>query len=98
MLSWASSRRPGSTLCCALTATGDPRYRPSVTRVAYGSHDGRGCSITIGAETNIQDLTLCHVDPGKPLRIGNRVTVGHGAILHGCTIDDDVLIGMGGAQ
>lgn len=54
-----------------------------------------GDKITIGADSNIQDLALCHVDPGKPLTIGERVTVGHGAILRGCTIEDDVLIGTG---
>ena len=51
--------------------------------------------ITIGYETNLQDLTLCHADPGKPLMIGNRVTVGHRCILHGCVIEDECLIGMG---
>jgi carbonic anhydrase/acetyltransferase-like protein (isoleucine patch superfamily) len=51
--------------------------------------------IAIGAETNIQDNAVLHVDPGRPLVVGERVTVGHGAILHGCTIEDEVLIGMG---
>jgi carbonic anhydrase/acetyltransferase-like protein (isoleucine patch superfamily) len=51
--------------------------------------------IEIGKDTNIQDGSICHVDTEKPLIIGNRVTVGHGAILHACTIEDDVLIGMG---
>ncbi len=51
--------------------------------------------ITIGEETNLQDLTLCHADPGQPLIVGNRVTVGHRCILHGCRIEDDCLIGMG---
>ncbi len=51
--------------------------------------------ITIGAGSNIQDLTVVHADPGVPTVIGARVTVGHRAILHGCRIDDDVLIGMG---
>lgn len=51
--------------------------------------------IDIGHDTNIQDGTIMHADPGRPLRIGNRVSVGHGAILHGCTVGDDVLIGMG---
>ena len=51
--------------------------------------------IRIGNETNIQDLTMCHADPGKPLTIGDRVTVGHRCIMHGCTIEDDVLVGMG---
>ncbi len=51
--------------------------------------------ITIGAASNIQDLCMVHADPGVPTTVGDRVTVGHRAILHGCRIDDDVLIGMG---
>ena len=51
--------------------------------------------ISIGAETNIQDLTMIHADPGVPCRVGSRVIVGHRVILHGCTIDDECLIGMG---
>ena len=51
--------------------------------------------ITIGDETNIQDLSMIHADPGIPCLVGHRVTVGHRVILHGCTIEDDCLIGMG---
>ena len=51
--------------------------------------------IVVGDETNIQDGSVCHSDEGSPLIIGARVTVGHQAILHGCTIADDCLIGMG---
>jgi len=51
--------------------------------------------ILVGAESNIQDGAIGHSDPGAPLTIGGRVTVGHQAILHGCTIADDCLIGMG---
>jgi len=51
--------------------------------------------ITIGACTNIQDLTVVHADPGIPTVVGAGVTVGHRAILHGCHVDDAVLIGMG---
>jgi gamma-carbonic anhydrase len=57
--------------------------------------------IRIGDRTNIQDLTMLHVthrkhadDPGAPLIIGNEVTVGHGATLHGCTVEDGAFIGM----
>lgn len=50
--------------------------------------------ITIGDDSNIQDQVACHVDAGAPLTIGSRVSVGHGAVVHGCTIEDDVLIGM----
>jgi carbonic anhydrase/acetyltransferase-like protein (isoleucine patch superfamily) len=51
--------------------------------------------ISIGDDSNIQDGAIGHSDPGFPLLIGARVTVGHQAILHGCTIADDCLIGMG---
>ena len=53
-------------------------------------------SIRIGERTNIQDGCVLHVTHKKfPLRIGNNVTVGHGAILHGCTVGDSCLVGMG---
>lgn len=51
--------------------------------------------ILLGAETNFQDGAVGHSDPGAPLTLGDRVTVGHQAILHGCTIGDEALIGMG---
>ena len=51
--------------------------------------------IIIGAESNVQDGAVGHSDPGAPLIIGDRVTVGHQAILHGCTVKDGALIGMG---
>ncbi|MEO6580010.1 MAG: gamma carbonic anhydrase family protein [Sphingomicrobium sp.] len=51
--------------------------------------------ILIGEESNIQDGAVGHSDPGAPLTIGARVTVGHQAILHGCTVGDGALIGMG---
>lgn len=56
---------------------------------------GDGNSIRIGAHTNLQDLTLVHVDEDAPVVVGDRVTIGHRAIIHGCTIEDDCLIGMG---
>lgn len=52
-------------------------------------------SITIGARTNVQDGAVLHVDEGWPLSIGSGVTIGHRAVVHGCTIEDDVLVGMG---
>jgi len=50
--------------------------------------------ITIGDGTNIQDGAVLHVDPGFPLDIGSHVTVGHQAMLHGCTIGDRSLVGI----
>ncbi|MFG2832602.1 gamma carbonic anhydrase family protein [Streptomyces sp. NPDC048434] len=51
--------------------------------------------IVLGADSNIQDNCTVHVDPGFPVTVGARVSVGHNAVLHGCTVEDDVLIGMG---
>jgi carbonic anhydrase/acetyltransferase-like protein (isoleucine patch superfamily) len=51
--------------------------------------------ITIGDDTNIQDGTIVHVDEGVPCRIGPRVGVGHRVILHGCTVEEECLVGMG---
>ena len=52
-------------------------------------------SITIGEGSNIQDASVLHADLGKPLVVGERVTVGHQVMLHGCTIGDESLIGIG---
>jgi carbonic anhydrase/acetyltransferase-like protein (isoleucine patch superfamily) len=52
-------------------------------------------TITIGAGSNIQDNVTIHCDTGVPTSVGNGVSVGHGAILHGCTVENDCLIGMG---
>ncbi|WP_102866791.1 gamma carbonic anhydrase family protein [Pseudovibrio exalbescens] len=51
--------------------------------------------ISVGARSNIQDGAVLHTDPGCPLTIGTGCTIGHKAILHGCTIGDNALIGMG---
>ena len=51
-------------------------------------------TITIGAESNIQDGSVLHADEGVPLTIGARVTVGHMVMLHGCSIGDETLIGI----
>lgn len=51
--------------------------------------------IRIGAESNVQDGAVIHVDPGLPCIIGERVTIGHRAVVHGATVEDECLIGMG---
>ena len=52
-------------------------------------------TIRIGEGTNIQDASVLHADVGKPLTVGKNVTVGHQVMLHGCTIGDESLIGIG---
>ena len=61
------------------------------TAVLRGDSD----TIVIGADSNVQDGAVIHVDEGIPTRVGNRVAIGHRAIVHGATIDDGVLIAMG---
>jgi carbonic anhydrase/acetyltransferase-like protein (isoleucine patch superfamily) len=56
---------------------------------------GDGDRLVVGDESNIQDGCVLHTDPGLPIGVGRRVTVGHRATLHGCTIDDEVLVGIG---
>ncbi len=51
--------------------------------------------ITIGPESNVQDGSCAHSEPGFPVVIGRGVTIGHGVILHGCTVEDGALVGMG---
>lgn len=51
--------------------------------------------ICVGARSNVQDLTVVHVDPGYPTEIGEDVTIGHRAVIHGCTLERGCLIGMG---
>jgi carbonic anhydrase/acetyltransferase-like protein (isoleucine patch superfamily) len=51
-------------------------------------------SITIGEGSNLQDNVTAHCDEGFPTSVGSGVSVGHGAVLHGCTVEDDCLIGM----
>jgi carbonic anhydrase/acetyltransferase-like protein (isoleucine patch superfamily) len=59
--------------------------------VVRGDYD----AIVIGADTNIQDGSILHEHAGSPLYVGDRVTVGHKAVLHGCIVEDDAYIGMG---
>lgn len=77
------------------TIIGDVKLEEGTT-VWYGAViRGDGDSIRIGKNTNIQDNTVVHVDPDNPVVIGENVTIGHSCIIHGCTIGDNCLIGMG---
>jgi carbonic anhydrase/acetyltransferase-like protein (isoleucine patch superfamily) len=66
------------------------------TGVYYGAVvRGDSAAIVIGDGSNLQDNVVVHADPGFPATIGAGVSVGHAAVLHGCTVEDDCLIGMG---
>ena len=51
--------------------------------------------VDVGADTNVQDGAVLHADPGMPCLVGDRVTIGHRATVHGCTVEDECLIGIG---
>jgi carbonic anhydrase/acetyltransferase-like protein (isoleucine patch superfamily) len=79
---------PGAAL------VGEVSLGPSASVWFHATLRGDIAPIAIGAESNVQDACVVHVDHGAPARIGARVTVGHGAIVHGATIEDEVLIAM----
>lgn len=56
---------------------------------------GDSDTITIGAESNVQDNVSIHIDKDHPVVVGERVSIGHNAVVHGCTIGDESLVGMG---
>lgn len=73
---------------------GDAVLHPS-SSVFYGAvARADSARIELGAGSNLQDNVAVHADPGFPALIGAGVSVGHGAVVHGCTIEDDCLIGM----
>ncbi len=77
------------------TVTGDVTVGENVN-IWYGVvARGDSSSISIGNNSNIQDNCVLHNDPGLPLSIGKNCVIGHGAILHSCTVEDNCLVGMG---
>ena len=74
---------------------GDVTLGPRVSVWPTAVLRGDTAPIVVGEDSNIQDGTILHVDPGVPCTIGARVAVGHRAIIHGATVEDDCLIAMG---
>ena len=86
---------PTAFIAPTAVVMGDVTLGPR-SSVWYGSViRGDMAPIVIGADSNIQDGSVVHVDEGVPCTVGARVGVGHRVILHGCTVEDDSLIGMG---
>src|SRR5688572_20539151 len=86
---------PTSFIHSTATVCGNVTIGPRVSVWATAVIRGDSDTIEIGEDSNIQDGTVVHVDTGVPTRIGKRVGIGHRAIIHGATIEDDCLIGMG---
>ncbi len=94
---WASRIRiaPGVFVAPGAIVVGDVSIADGASVWFNTVVRGDTAPIEIGAQTNLQDLTMVHVDEDEPAVLGARVTVGHRAIIHGCRIEDDVLVGMG---
>ena len=94
-LSQSPSYEVGVYVSCSAKVVGDVRIGKD-SSIWYGSVlRGDINDISIGERTNLQDGVVGHLADHSPLIVGNFVTVGHGAILHACTIEDECLIGMG---
>ncbi len=89
------SIHPTAFIASTATVMGDVTLAEEAS-IWYGAVlRGDMAPIVIGAQSNIQDGSVVHVDEGVPCTVGRRVGVGHRAILHGCTVEDECLIGMG---
>lgn len=86
---------PSAWVAPDVTLAGDVRVNAEAS-VWYASVlRGDGDRIEIGAGSNVQDGSVVHADPGFPVVLGAGVTIGHRVVLHGCRVEDDVLVGMG---
>ena len=92
---WKPKLAPGAWIAPGAVVAGRVELGPDASvwfgAVIRGDMD----RVSIGARSNIQDGAVCHQDTDQPLVVGERCTVGHRAVIHGCTLEDDVLVGMG---
>ena len=91
----APALAPTSWLARTATVIGDAVVEEDVSIWFGAVVRADGARITVGAGSNVQDNCVLHADPGFPLALVADVVVGHGAVLHGCTIEPGVLVGMG---
>lgn len=85
---------PSAFVAPTATVVGDVEVGPECG-VFYGATvRGDRSPVRLGAGSNLQDNVVVHSDPGHPCTIGTGVSVGHGAVVHGCTVEDGVLVGM----
>ncbi|MBO6133283.1 MAG: gamma carbonic anhydrase family protein [Lachnospiraceae bacterium] len=74
---------------------GDVTFGKDCSVFSNASIRGDSAKIVLGDRVNVQENCVLHVNEGFPLTLGNDITVGHGSIVHGCTVGDNTLIGMG---
>ncbi len=86
---------PTAWLAPTATLIGDVTIHDQAVVLFGAVLRGDRASISVGAGSNLQDNVVVHADPGFPATIGSGVSVGHQAVVHGATVEDNVLIGMG---
>lgn len=86
---------PGAFIAPDAAVYGDVTIGEACSIWFHATVRAEGAGIRIGDGSNIQDNCVVHVDPGHTVEIGKNVTVGHSAIVHGCKIGDNTLVGMG---
>jgi carbonic anhydrase/acetyltransferase-like protein (isoleucine patch superfamily) len=85
----------GAWVAANATLVGDVQLSDGAS-VWYGAVlRADGDRVVVGADSNIQDGAVLHADPDLPVTVGRRASVGHRAVLHGCTVEDDCIVGMG---
>lgn len=95
MYLWNVEVNPDAALAHNATVMGNVHLAEKVSIYPNSVIRADNYEITIGNETNIQDNCTVHVSVSGPCHIGSKVTVGHNAVIHGCIIEDECLIGMG---
>lgn len=85
---------PAAYIAPSAVVLGDVRLAAESSVWFHAVLRGDSAPIEVGRQSNVQDLCVLHADPGFPCQLGDRVTVGHAAIVHGAVIEDDCLIGM----
>lgn len=88
------SLAPSAYVAPNVTLIGDVRLHEHASVWPQVVARGDNEPITIGAHSNVQDGVVLHADPGYPLTVGERVTIGHQAMLHGCTVGNGSLVGI----
>jgi carbonic anhydrase/acetyltransferase-like protein (isoleucine patch superfamily) len=86
---------PDAWVAASAVVIGDVQLAAGVSLWPTAVARGDVCAIVIGEASNVQDGAVLHGDPGLPVRIGREVTIGHRAVIHGATLEDGCLIGIG---
>jgi len=86
---------PEAWVAPSAVVVGDVRLEAGASLWPTAVARGDVCAVVIGRDSNVQDGAVLHGDPGQPVRIGAEVTVGHRAVVHGATLEDGCLVGIG---